>query len=106
MKNRRLIFVCLAGLSVVGGLAGLLYFKKPTDAETRREKEMKTSINTVNKKDREELRERIEAMTPEELAIVVECIPVNLCMARIHSELDRAANLEKSIKNMIDIMEK
>ena len=63
-------------------------------------------INTISEREKKELRDRIEAMTPEELAIVVECIPVNLCMARIHSELDRAANIEKSIKNMINVIGK
>ena len=49
-------------------------------------------------REQKELAERIKAMSPEELAIVVENIPVEMCMARINSALARAAEFERSVK--------
>lgn len=49
-------------------------------------------------REKKELAERIKAMTPEELVIVAENIPVEMCMARINSELARAAEFERSVK--------
>ena len=95
-------------MSVLAG-HGPLKENKDTDMLTKAVVEhvkKNTTLNTISEREKRELRARVEAMTPEELAIVVDCIPVNLCMARIHRELDRAASIEKSIKNMIDIMEK
>ena len=52
----------------------------------------------LSAREQKELAERIKAMTPEELAIVVENIPVEMCMARINSALARAAEFERSVK--------
>ena len=42
--------------------------------------------NALTDREKKELVNRIKAMTPGELAIVVENIPVSLCMARIQQE--------------------
>ena len=48
-----------------------------------------------------ELANRVKAMTPEELEIVVDNIPVELCMKRIQKELDRAKELETGLANIV-----
>lgn len=60
----------------------------------------------MSNKEVKELRDRIKAMTPEELAIVADNIPVELCMARMHKELDRAKVLEETIQSMAGMLRK
>ena len=61
-------------------------------------KEANERNNGLTVREQKELAERVKAMTPEELAIVAENIPVSFCMARINSELARAAEFERSVK--------
>ena len=63
--------------------------------------ELKTNQNKMSERDIRELKNRIEAMTPEELAIVAETIPVEYCLGRIHNEIDRARIMENKIRDMI-----
>lgn len=57
--------------------------------------ETKTSMN---KADREEFIRRVKGMSAEEQELALEYIPVELCLARISKELDRARTLEERIK--------
>lgn len=52
----------------------------------------------MSERDKKELKERIEAMSPDEWEVVVEAIPVKYCIGRIHKELDKAAEMQKSIE--------
>lgn len=45
-----------------------------------------------------ELTERFKAMSKEEMELFMDIVPVEMCMARIQKELDRAKDFEKSIK--------
>lgn len=47
------------------------------------------------------LTERILGMSQEELELVADTIPIELCLKRIHKELDRAKNFESLVKNAI-----
>lgn len=49
--------------------------------------------------ERRELIERVKAMSDEELQLVSEIIPVDLCLKRIDAELQKAKQFEKSIKS-------
>lgn len=53
-----------------------------------------------------ELRTRVKAMSPEELAVVAEAMPVEFCMARVRSEIDRLKEIESRLGQMISMMEK
>lgn len=63
---------------------------------------IKVEINTMSNRERKELTERIKGMSVEELEIVADTIPVELCLARIQKELDKAKEMENSIKNLSD----
>lgn len=52
--------------------------------------------------ERRELIERVKAMSREELELVAEIIPVDLCLKRIDSELQKAKEFEKSIKSAMN----
>ena len=57
----------------------------------------------MSNRERKELTERIKGMSQEELLIVSETIPVDLCLARIQKELDkikatRAAAIEALLR--------
>lgn len=59
---------------------------------------------TMSNRERKELTERIKGMSQEELLIVSETIPVDLCLARIQKELDKAKSMEESIKKLSGMM--
>lgn len=46
---------------------------------------------------KEEFMQRIKAMTPDELKMVVDYAPIELCMDRISKELESAKQLKESI---------
>ena len=52
--------------------------------------------------ERRELIERVKAMSKEELELVAEIIPVDLCLKRIDAELQKAKQFEKSIKSAMN----
>lgn len=56
----------------------------------------------MNTAEKDELIARVHGMSQEELRIVVENIPVELCLERIQSELDKAKALELSLKNIMN----
>ena len=70
-----------------------------------KEKEEMSETNKMSQREIRELKERIHAMTPEELSIVADTIPVELCLGRIHNEILKAKSLEDSIKGMINKLE-
>lgn len=47
--------------------------------------------------EKQEFADRIKALSNEELQIVVDNIPVEMCMQRIQNELSRASKLEQEI---------
>lgn len=53
----------------------------------------------LNNRDIEELTNRIKGMTEEELEVVVENIPVELCLKRINNEIARGAAYRKYIED-------
>lgn len=53
--------------------------------------------------ERREFADRIRALSDEELQIVVDNIPVELCLQRIQNELDRASKLEQEIAKTMNL---
>lgn len=53
---------------------------------------------------REELISRIKALDPEELKLVVDHIPVELCYNRIGEELRKFKEAKKKSKEALDVM--
>ena len=49
-----------------------------------------------------ELTSRIKAMSPEELELVSNTIPVELCLKRIKNEIDRATKFEETIRSVVN----
>lgn len=58
----------------------------------------------MNKFEEEEFVNRIKGMSREELEIVADILPIELCMARIQKELDKAKRVEDYIRGTIDIL--
>lgn len=61
----------------------------------------KENDEMLNTRDIEELKGRIQAMTDEELEIVVENIPVDMCLKRINDEINRGKALRKYIDDAV-----
>ena len=124
VKRSKLIFG-LAGSLCIGGLAGLLLLNKKrqsaeaANVEIRRKEEMpsmpvpgkenkndvvlKTNKKTLTDRERDELIRRTKAMTREELEIMLEAVPVELCMKRIQAALDYAREFESMIKKAYEM---
>ena len=65
-------------------------------------------LNTEAKKnasmthmEKEELSRRVKAMSREELEIVLNSIPVELCLTRIEREFDKLKAFEDSVKSAV-----
>ena len=58
--------------------------------------------STMTRMEKEEFIERIKGMSQEELELVVEIIPVDMCMARVNKELDRLKAFENSVKSAVN----
>ena len=65
-------------------------------------------LNTEAKKNttmthmaKEELSRRVKAMSREELEIVLDSIPVELCLMRIEREFDKLKAFEDSVKSAV-----
>lgn len=112
MKKVNKVIFGLAGLC---GLAGLLYFvefnkrreknmnKAVPGKENKIDVELKTGKKTLTDRDREALANHIKAMSPEELEIVIEAMPVHYCLGRIQKELDQAREFETMIKKAYEM---
>ena len=59
----------------------------------------------MNKFEEEEFVNRIKGMSREELEIVADILPIELCMARIQKELDKAKRVEDYIRGTINMFE-
>lgn len=71
-------------------------------AERKREKE--ESKYRLTKMAREELATRIRAMGPEELKIVADNIPIELCYNRIGEELKKYEETKRAVKESVKMM--
>lgn len=58
----------------------------------------------MTKVEEEEFINRIKGMSRQELEIVADILPIDLCMARIQKELDKAKRVEDYIRGTIDIL--
>ena len=56
----------------------------------------------LTKADVEALTERFLGLSPAEQMIFVDLIPVEMCLDRIHRELERAKKFEDSIKGVVN----
>lgn len=54
--------------------------------------------NEMTRIEKEEFVNRIKGMSQEELELVVEIIPVDLCVTRVNKELERLRTFENSVK--------
>ena len=61
--------------------------------------------SSMTKLERDELVSRIKGMSKEELEIVVDCLPVEMCLNRIAKEIDKAQTFEKRVTEAINAFE-
>lgn len=60
--------------------------------------------NALSNREKRELAERIKAMSPEEWEVIVDVIPVNLCLERINREIEKAAEIQASITRAYEMV--
>ena len=58
-------------------------------------------LEQVSKK---ELEDRIKAMTPDELEIVVKHIPVDICLRRVQAEFDRLNSFTQTLQASFEVL--
>ena len=63
--------------------------------------EAKKKNTTMTHMEKEELTRRVKAMSREELEIVLDSIPVELCLMRIEREFDKLKAFEDSVKSAV-----
>ena len=68
-----------------------------------RDKNLNKDIG-MTRMERAELIERVKAMSPEEMELVVEQIPIDICMNRITKEIERAKQFEATIMNAVEMV--
>lgn len=56
----------------------------------------------MTKMEKEEFKDRIKAMSLEEMELALDVIPVELCLARVNRELDRLKTFESSVKTAVN----
>ena len=54
--------------------------------------------------EKEEFMNRVMAMSQEDLQMIVDYVPVEMCLARIQKELDRVKAIESSIKETMNLL--
>ena len=59
-------------------------------------------VSNWNKGKKEEFKDRIKAMSLEEMELALDVIPVELCLARVNRELDRLKTFESSVKTAVN----
>ena len=57
--------------------------------------------NGLSDADKRELRERFKGMSQPEIDIFMDLVPVELCLAKVQKELDKAKEFERAIKSAI-----
>lgn len=71
---------------------------KSIDLEKITETLKERGENEMTRIEKEEFVNRIKGMSQEELELVVDIIPVDLCVARVNKELERLRTFENSVK--------
>lgn len=56
----------------------------------------------MSKLEKEEFTERIKGMSREELELLVELIPADMCLTRVYKEINRLKTFEDSVKNAVN----
>ena len=63
----------------------------------------KTEESALTEREAAELAARVKAMTREEMELVLDTIPVEMCLSRIEKEITRIRAFEIALKTAIDI---
>lgn len=69
--------------------------------EIKATKERLKEDGSVNIAEKKELITRIKAMSEEEMMVALDHIPVDLCLRRVITELDRLYTLERSLVGLV-----
>lgn len=56
----------------------------------------------MTKMEKEEFKDRIKAMSQEEMELALDVIPVEMCLARVNRELERLKAFESSVKTAVN----
>ena len=78
--------------------------QKLMDKEVKEQPKMKTEVKkntSMTHMEKEELSRRVKAMSREELEIVLDNVPVGLCLMRVEREFDRLRAFEDSVKSAV-----
>lgn len=78
--------------------------QKVVNKEVKEQSKMKTELKknpSMTHMEKEELSRRIKAMSREELEVVLDNIPVELCLMKIEREFDRLKAFEDSVKSAV-----
>ena len=78
--------------------------QKLVNKEVKEQSKMKTEVKkktTMTHMEKEELTRRVKAMSREELEVVLNNIPIELCLMRIEREFDRLKAFEDSVKSAV-----
>lgn len=78
--------------------------QKVVNKDVKEQPKMKTELKknpSMTHMEKEELSRRVKAMSKEELEIVVNSIPVELCLMRIEREFDKLKAFEDSVKSAV-----
>ena len=78
--------------------------QKLMNKEVKEQPKMKTEAKkntTMTHMEKEELSRRVKAMSREELEVVLNNIPIELCLMRIEREFDKLKAFEDSVKSAV-----
>lgn len=78
--------------------------QKVVNKEVKEQPKMKIELkknSTMTHMEKEELSRRVKAMSREELEVVLDSIPVELCLMKIEREFDRLKAFEDSVKSAV-----
>ena len=78
--------------------------QKLMNKEVKEQSKMKTEVKkntTMTHMEKEELSRRVKAMSREELEVVLNNIPIELCLMRIEREFDKLKAFEDSVKSAV-----
>ena len=78
--------------------------QKLVNKEVKEQLKTKTEVKkniTMTHMEKEELSRRVKAMSREELEIVLDSIPVELCLMRIEREFDKLKAFKDSVKSAV-----
>lgn len=69
------------------------------------EKSQVSQVYKTSEMEREEFVSRIKGMSAEEMEIVADLIPIDICMKRIEKELEKAKLFKEAIKEATKILD-